>query len=1003
MGLISGLFELQRELTENLGGGATSGILPQGVAVFDKDGGKEKTGRCIYCSDASLLTIYEVKGTHHHYNNEMIANALLDIANALKPSFKKSGHTLQICMHHDRDRAKEIINDLITPMTRASQNLGIDVGVVTNNWGEVLEKYTAGEYIYLALWTHPNALVPAVLKEEMKKRKLATVGQGQQNPTKALSALRTMHATYVASMATALRGANLVFEELAPEAAVRAMRMMFDEEWTRSDWKPWLLDKSGKTMASLPYTYSYRELGSEWIMPESLANQIAPREAEIINNEMIRIGSRIHYPFMNKLMPQQIIGFRAGFFNEAITQTYPWRMTFTIRGGQGKEVINSALARVLQYFSGQNRKINQAYEYMKEYSEQADGTPVGIQVSYDTWVDSPTITRDDIAKLRKQQAQFAGAVQAWGTQEVSNITGDPYPVLISTIPGLNWRSPAPVTLAPIEEVFQLLPLVDRAASPWKSGLPLRTPDGKLYPYSPMSTHQAAWITFGVAPMGSGKSVLANVENLAFVLNPDLPDYPYLSIIDVGPSSSGLIKMFRDLLPPDKKHYACEFLLDNNTGQGINVFDTGLGCRQPFSSHHGFLVNFLTLLATPVSAKEPYDGIQAFARTCLDAAYRITTEKQPKIYKPGMCPEVDEWIDHTGFKTDKHTTWWELTDVLFSNNQVLLATTAQRYAVPLLEDIAQASTDPMLRKQYLQIKMPTGEMLPDYFNRRIHEAIDTYPVLRSYTKFDIGDARIVSIDLDRFKGQGAEGAKTMAIMFMVCQQVMAGRYYQDWSDLNVVPKAYQEYHKKQIKHMKDLPKRLVMDEVHRITTNGGVVAQQFVSDICTRARESRKWGVSFAMWTQMYNDIPKEIVELTTTLYVLGAGTAEGAKEIAQIYDMTPEIASAIFSLPPPGPQGSSMLALYRTKDGLPYYHILTLTIGLYMLWALSSTKNERNIRDALTREFGFGKALDILVKLYPRNISKIIEERQRDKAKRGEGGDVVDEIIAECIKYGKEH
>lgn len=1000
MGLINSIFNLQRELTELCGGGAISGIMPQGVATFEDKG---KSSRCIYCSDASLLTLFEISGTHHHYNSQMISESLLGVANSVKPSMKKQGHTIQIGMHHDRNRAKNLIAGLISPMSRASQNLGIDVSVITNDWAQVLEKYTAGEYIYIALWTHPNSLVPAELKDALKKRKLAAVGQGQQNPTRVLDAMRAEHATFIASIGTALRGANLVFRELQPEIAARAMRMMFDEEWTRLDWKPWLAENGTKTMASCPGTYSFEELGTEWIMPESLANQIVPREAEIINNEMVRIGSRIHYPFMNKLMPQQIIGFRQGFFNEAITETYPWRITFTIRGGQKPEILNSALARVLHYFSGQNRKINQAYEYMREYAESEDGTPVGVQVSYDTWVDTAHPTKDDLAQLRKQQAQFAGAIQAWGTQEVTNITGDPYPVLISSIPGLNWRSPSPVTLAPLEDVFQLLPLVDRAASPWKSGLPLRTPDGKLYPYSPMSTHQAAWITFGVAPMGSGKSVLANVENLAFVLNPDLPDYPYLSIIDVGPSSSGLIKMFHDLLPPDKKHYACEFLLDNNTGNGINVFDTGLGCRRPFASHHDFLVNFLTLLATPVSAKEPYDGIQAFARTCLDAAYRVAMEKQPKIYKPAMCPEVDEWIERTSYAIDNCTSWWELTDALFADGQTRTALKAQRYAVPLLEDIAQASTDNMLRKQYVQIRMPTGEILPDYFNRRIHEAIETYPVLRSPTKFDIGDARIVSIDLDRFKAQGAEGAKTMAVMFMVCQQVMAGRYYQDWSDLNIVPEMYRDYHKRQIKHLKDLPKRLCMDEVHRITTNGGVVAQQFVSDICTRARESRKWGVSFAMWTQMYQDIPKEIVELTTTLYVLGAGTAEGAKEIAKIYDMTPEIANAIFSLPPPGPQGSSMLALYRTKDGLPYYHILTLTIGLYMLWALSSTKNERNVRDALTKEFGFGKALDILVKLYPRNISQIIEERQRDKAKRGEGGDVVDEIVAECIKYGREN
>lgn len=1012
--IIDALFNVSHSLTESFGGSAISNILPIGVSdirketkedtpqdSYDKDK-KEGSGRFIYCKDSSFVTMFEIHGTKHHYNSEMTRTALLRFANSIKSSMKEEGHTLQICMHHDRKRAPAILNALMDPMERAAKALNIDTKIITDDWKKVLAQYTAGEFIYIVAWTHPDILVPSILKEEKKKKEkrvqASSIQSGCQNPLYIIEALDAKHTTIVSNINTALNATGLVFTEYGPEKATRAMRSMLDEEFTHPEWKPWLQEGTN-TMPSMHKAYD--DFSHEWFMPESLSHQIAPREAQVIDDKMVLIGNRLHYPFLTELMPQEIIGFRNGFFNEAITHSFPWRITWTLRGGQKISRLNSAIAQVCNLFSATNKKINNAYAYMKDYMENQDGTAITAQITYDTWVDTPLLSREDIAKVKTQQSQFAGAIQAWGTQQVVNITGDPYKALISSIPGLNWQSPAVPTLLPIEDAFSLMPLMDRAASPWESGIPLRTPDGKVYPYNPMSTKQAAWVTFGVAPMGQGKSVYANVENYSFIFNPDLPDVPYLYIIDVGASSSGLIKMIQESLPKNKKHLACGFTLDDNIDQSINLFDTELGCREPFSEHLSFLENFIVLLATPVNEKDPYDGIKSFAKLCIEHAYRMTGKVKPKVYKTGLNKEIDEWLINDGYKITSKTTWWQIVDHLFASGEKLLAGKAQRHAVPLLEDIGAASNESTIRTGYLGIEMPTKESLPDFFFRRIQDSLKDFPVLSGYTRFDIGEARIASIDLDRFKSPGAEGEKRMAIMFMAAQQVMAGKFYQDETDLVKVPALYKEHQRKRIKSIKELPKRLSMDEVHRITKSKGAVASQFVGDICTRARESRKWGVSFSFWSQIYEDIPEEIIALTTTLYIFGVANLKEAEKIAQTYGMTPEIANAMTELPPPGSQGSSLLAYFKTKDAKPYYHILTLTIGLYMLWALSSTKNERNIRDILTKEFGFGKALSILVKKYPQNISGIIEERQRELSNRGESGDVVADIIKECIEYGK--
>ena len=75
------------------------------------------------------------------------------------------------------------------------------------------------------------------------------------------------------------------------------------------------------------------------------------------------------------------------------------------------------------------------------------------------------------------------------------------------------------------------------------------------PFAPNSSEQAAWIDLGVAPMGGGKSVFLNAMNFAFVTQAGLSRLPWLSIVDVGPSSSGLITLLRENLPEGKKHLA----------------------------------------------------------------------------------------------------------------------------------------------------------------------------------------------------------------------------------------------------------------------------------------------------------------------------------------------------------------------------------------------------------------------------------------------------------------
>lgn len=211
---------------------------------------------------------------------------------------------------------------------------------------------------------------------------------------------------------------------------------------------------------------------------------------------------------------------------------------------------------------------------------------------------------------------------------------------------------------------------------------------------------------------------------------------------MGPSSSGLITLLKASLPPEKKHLAAYHRLRMTEDFAINPFDTPLGNRRPLPSHKAFLVNLLSLLATPLDAVAPADGVPGLVQRAIDLAYEDLSDKNhPRIYQPNVLPELHKLIEHENIALDASTTWWEIVDALFELGYVHQAIQAQRYAVPLLSDIStQINQNKGIQNTY-------DDELRQNVWRSIIDAIEAYVILKEPTAFDLGDAQIVSLDLD----------------------------------------------------------------------------------------------------------------------------------------------------------------------------------------------------------------------------------------------------------------
>ena len=206
------------------------------------------------------------------------------------------------------------------------------------------------------------------------------------------------------------------------------------------------------------------------------------------------------------------------------------------------------MAAILSFTSAQNGLVHDAAKLLRDIEINTDDAVVKLQVSLATWA-----PEGNIRLLRTRAAELAKAVEGWGTCEVSEVSGDVFAGIASSLLGFTANSVATPSVAPLSDVVYMLPFT-RPASAWEYGaLLFRSPDGKPWPYQPGSAQQTTWIDLMYARPGSGKSVLSNAINLALCLSGGIMRLPRIAIIDIGPSSSGLISLLKEALPPEQRH------------------------------------------------------------------------------------------------------------------------------------------------------------------------------------------------------------------------------------------------------------------------------------------------------------------------------------------------------------------------------------------------------------------------------------------------------------------
>lgn len=955
--------------------------------------------------DGGLMTAFEIKGTFGIVGAEAFREQILSLVDGLSSGLSRPGYRLQFVFRRDPLNSREALRKSIQGAIYTLNQLNLDLEDMVRERGDMLERKTVLETCHLIITTYPRAMHPDIRKEAVKERSDKSKKSGglkpgvmSQSPAAEMPGLEMLHSGFINQVISKLQE-RLSIHKLEVHDYLLLIRKQITQFGTSDKWRAYL---PGDAMPMRLVDEVPVDNDMSHIMWPDISHQLFSREPKIHEKDptLVDIGDWVIAPIMVDQRPQEAKPFADLF--ASIDRDVPWQMSLVIDSGHERvtQMISrrKTFASFVAFASSENKLIRDAAEYILDIA--ANDTLVSAQISFSTW-------GREIEETRRNRSKLKTAVEAWGQLQVIEERGDSIEAWFNTLPGISANhlgTPIPLT---VTEAMGMSPIT-RPVSPWSDGTMLyRTIDEKAFPYLPGSTLQNANMELVFAPPGFGKSFYLAAANMGLITKPGNTILPRIGILDIGFSSAMFVDMVRDSLPEHQKHLAKSFRMEMDARYAVNFFDTPLGCQRPLNVDREFVVNMLTLLATPAGRNEGVTRLPELVSNLVDAMYDYFSEdNNPNMYEPGIDPEVDAAMQAHDIIVHSEVSWWKIVRVLHQKGLHHEAIQAQRFAVPTLNDattvLSQASS---ISDVYGTAMVDNGhESIIDFLKTMIISAVNDYPILSQPTVFSLGDARIVSIDLMNVARDGsAQAEKKTGVMYMLGRQIICRDFYRKAEiTLPEIPLEYRAYHKKIIEKDESIPKKFCMDEFHR-TSKVQAVRSQAIVDI----REGRKYNVHVSLLSQLLEDFDDNMVKLVNNIIILSKGISEmSLNEIRERFAPSEDAVKYMNRwLTGPGAEGSSMLYIGQLKSETSpkIEQVLRLTLGPTEIWAYSTTPTDVSLRKRMSDRIGLGNALRVLAKAYPRgsaqaDIQKILSENAADLESDDDNLNLFDILADRVIK-----
>lgn len=990
----------------------------------------------------TLATVLRYHGISRIMGPDETAQIVQSLFQTLNPFFLRKAFELQMVFDRDVMPTSRMVKRM-GPMYETAKRLQLDEVMhdIFNEQAETMASRTMEDTLTIVLYTHSAAIRKEDFKEWVKQlneerlKGAVHVPPGTQDETYGIDPLLALHDAFVDQLSTTLSDSDIggQVEVLNTGEATNVLAKSLDPLGTSDQWRAWMLPEADAHLARRLYGESLTRRPSDAVrksnpkvqrvantsvfFPPPLSEQLICHEARYPKTGYMEYAGRLYSTLGMVIPPRRtvqsstLIHSLSGMQSRAAggeSERVPYRLSIRLRGnGMRQGALRASIAPLVSVGSYNNVKLMRAYKALQKEAND-DMAVVSMSLSLTTWVNASEHKATE--KLKSRVVALRSAASQWGDMTVVEDTIDRVKAFLNSCPGITLE---PASNEASGSLYELLPLLPwgRPASPLGNhGTELyRTLDGAVLPLASHSAEQDFWLETMTAPMGGGKSAQANRKHLDYIFAPGRTSLPFLHILDIGGSVSGMVEMIQDALPDDQKHLAYMHVLRNDRSNAVNMLDTKLGLRHPLEGDLQATVDWLTALVTPAERSKPYENMGEFCKAVLIALYKkfddATDNGQPRFYKRGN-KVIDEALEQARVDVQNGTTWYGVADILGSKRNYNAALIAHRLAMPTLSDLAAVANDENVRGDYMAATNEMGTPIPVAFSVQLALARESYPIFTETTVLDLRGRRITAIDLQEAATKGnASARKQASLMYQVAYELFSRNIRITEDDLKYIPQVWKNYYADLVEELKNSDKHVTIDEYHRTqiqelsTKEAADHDTQGIRQTLVRegGRESRKWGLSLLTISQLTPD-HGQLFQLASGNHIIKRGSSEESKYQQEALRLSKTDVSAMqHYVNGPTKEGVTFLTQWTTKKG-KFNQLFTSTVGPKTLWSLSSTFEDKTIRKIVFDALGRNAGRSVLARSFPKGSAK----EEVDRRKRTLQTDMDDIIEGACREVANE-
>lgn len=961
-------------------------------------------------TSGDLLSVFKIRGTRMLVGDEeyrLLTSRLAKRLSILMRTGKGGTHSFAFGFRSHPDGGKAVVQRLLRPMSETMERMGIHgkAKIVVQAREKHLGALMSDESVYLVVVTHADSLSPHEAKRENEQRRRveetirkASGGsqvsdQYAQSPRIGPVAIIPRHAAMIERLIDDLGkdvnkdGIALLLDKLNVHDGAAVIRKHISGV-VQGDWRPRLLgDRAATAAASTP---GKRGKDASSAFPIRVGRQMVSDPCKDVFGD-VEMTYRAGLYYASVVLDQMPSEGSARFNSlaEGIGRRIPWTVNFEILpNGLDRRKAEQFYAAFLGGFGENNKRIKSAWDDLK--ARKNAGEIVGtLRAVFTTWSSTERGCIDNLSFLKN-------SVEQWDSSVATNETGAPSMAALTSAAGYSDRGVAPYIPAPLDDICRMMPIF-RSASVWDTGqILLKTDEGLPYPIELGSTLQNFWGTGIFAPTGSGKSVFMLAMNLGFALGGGLSHLGYITNIDVGPSGKLLVELLHGMLPKERHHEAVYLRVRNSREFATNPFDTHLGLDQPTNVDEEFGQVVLGTICPSIDRED-----NKFLGMVLREAYAMLGRDSPtcKVWQPSINEDLHAKAMAAGIPYEPgKTRVWDLVDAFFAKGMIVEASSVQRYAVPLLQDMIRASRATNIMNLY-RTKMIGNEAIHEVFTREITTAIDQYRLIAAPTQFDVGMARVIVVDLEEVVAgsQTEESKRRSQMMYLFARRLGARKFFLRWEGEMeaITPPAYAEYHKHECQAMGESPKLLEYDEIHNAGGAESAMMRQIVKDM----REGRKYLTVTVMSSQRLDDFPPDAVDNCYNFFVLGMGSQTSSDSVAATFGLSPSEHHAVEShCTMPG----KLFGFFKTRRGR-LSQTLSLDLSPFERWCWNTDKEDAELRAQMAERVPYMEVLEKLASKFPNGTARDVLRSMRIASSGGASTEklfvsrLVDKLLTEDV------